>query len=479
MHTTNKRLTGLLSVRLLALGMLLNLSCFGQIGATYSYSLGGNLVAIALTNTVPVILAQPQSSLLQSNSFATYSVVATGSGLSYQWLSNGIPIIGATGDSLLVASLPLTGTNLGNFSVIVSNASGSVTSSPAALWPDANGNGIPDWWEMKYFGNLNQTALGDYDGDGVDNLDEYLEGTNPTNRNSFNPRLSVQASHGSVTVSPDQPYYTMGQLVNLTAVPDPGQEFVNWSGNVSGTKSTVSLFMNTNESVTANFGFPLSVALDNTNLVWTTSGDELWFGQAEVSEDGVSAAQSGPIVSYYNYNTLTFVGDQTSLQTTFYIEQPEQLGFWWGVSSQPPDGVTFSINGVVVASLSGELLSWQYMQTNLPAGVYTLNWTYSKGPVNIPDGIPYSDAAWVDQVTLASATSPPPLAPVLGIQLAGVNTVLLYWPVSSNVFRLQQTPTLNPANWTDTTNTVNVVNGTNQTFIISGGSNQFYQLVYP
>jgi hypothetical protein len=26
----------------------------------------------------------------------------------------------------------------------------------------------PDWWGMKYLGNPNQTADGDYDGDGVD-----------------------------------------------------------------------------------------------------------------------------------------------------------------------------------------------------------------------------------------------------------------------------------------------------------------------
>jgi hypothetical protein len=96
--------------------------------------------------------------------------------------------------------------------------------------------------------------------------------------------------------------------------------------------------------------------------------------------------------------------------------------------------------------------------------------------VNIPNGIPYSDAAWVDQVTLTSAT---PLAPVLGIEPTGDNTLLLYWPVSSAIFRLQQTVTLSPAAWMDTTNVVNVANGMNQAFITPVGSNQFYRLVYP
>jgi len=447
--------------------------------ASFSYDAAGNPTSINGNATgEPAIAEAPQAQLLESNSFASFSVSATGSGLSYQWLSNGIPIVGANGDSLVVGNLPLNGTNLGNFSVIVSNSFGTVTSTPAALWSDANGNGIPDWWEMQYFHNLNQTALGDYDGDGVDNLDEYLEGTNPTNNQSFDPRLYLQIANGSgsVSVSPDLPYYTMGQLVTLTAVPDAGQGFAGWSGAVTGTKSTVALFMNTNETVTASFGFPLGVALNNTNLVWTTTGDELWFGEANVSEDGVSAAQSGPIVSYWNNTYSTFVGDQTSLQTSFYLAQPEQLGFWWDVSSQPPDGVSFSINSNLVATLSGQTVPWQYMQTNLAAGVYTLTWTYSKGPVDIPNGIPYADAAWVGDVTLAAATA---TAPVLGIKVTGADAVLLYWPVSANVFRLQQTPTLSPANWTNSTNIVNQVNGTNQVPVAPAGLNLFYRLVYP
>ena len=42
---------------------------------------------------------------------------------------------------------------------------------------DSNNNGLPDWWELNYFGNLNQAASGDYDGDGVNNLQEFLNHT--------------------------------------------------------------------------------------------------------------------------------------------------------------------------------------------------------------------------------------------------------------------------------------------------------------
>jgi hypothetical protein len=45
---------------------------------------------------------------------------------------------------------------------------------------DSDGDGLPDWWELQYFGNLSQGAGDDPDGDGVTNLQEYQQGRNPT-----------------------------------------------------------------------------------------------------------------------------------------------------------------------------------------------------------------------------------------------------------------------------------------------------------
>ena len=45
---------------------------------------------------------------------------------------------------------------------------------------DSDQDGLPDWWELKYFGNLNQGPGDDPDGDGLTNLQEYQYGTDPT-----------------------------------------------------------------------------------------------------------------------------------------------------------------------------------------------------------------------------------------------------------------------------------------------------------
>ena len=44
---------------------------------------------------------------------------------------------------------------------------------------DTDSNGLPDWWEMDYFGVIGVIPNLDADGDGATNLQEYLAGTNP------------------------------------------------------------------------------------------------------------------------------------------------------------------------------------------------------------------------------------------------------------------------------------------------------------
>jgi hypothetical protein len=58
---------------------------------------------------------------------------------------------------------------------------------------------------------------------------------------------------GSITRSPDQTWYDSGIVVQLTAIPNAGYVFTEWSGDLSGTTNPEDLTMNGAKSVTANF----------------------------------------------------------------------------------------------------------------------------------------------------------------------------------------------------------------------------------
>ncbi|MCD4666446.1 hypothetical protein K8R47_01400 [archaeon] len=45
--------------------------------------------------------------------------------------------------------------------------------------PDDDDDGLPDEWELLYFGNLLEGPNGDYDNDGLINIDEFIRNTNP------------------------------------------------------------------------------------------------------------------------------------------------------------------------------------------------------------------------------------------------------------------------------------------------------------
>jgi hypothetical protein len=56
---------------------------------------------------------------------------------------------------------------------------------------DSDNDGLPDAWELQYFGNLSQGANGDTDGDGVTNIQEFRQGRDPTKGAIADPNGSV------------------------------------------------------------------------------------------------------------------------------------------------------------------------------------------------------------------------------------------------------------------------------------------------
>ncbi len=85
---------------------------------------------------------------------------------------------------------------------------------------DTDGNGLPDWWEQQFFGQLTGTdPNADPDHDGASNLAEFLAGTNPTNYSSA-LRLTARSAGGTNGVVLEWPgatdrYYRLLRATNL------------------------------------------------------------------------------------------------------------------------------------------------------------------------------------------------------------------------------------------------------------------------
>ncbi|MFH0953302.1 MAG: S8 family serine peptidase [Verrucomicrobiota bacterium] len=84
---------------------------------------------------------------------------------------------------------------------------------------DTNTNGIRDTWEIQHFGNLTNSAGGDNDGDGCDNLCEYLADTDPLSSNSvFKIEALWDATNSTVFFwSTNSRLYTVLYATDLTA----------------------------------------------------------------------------------------------------------------------------------------------------------------------------------------------------------------------------------------------------------------------
>jgi hypothetical protein len=128
---------------------------------------------------------------------------------------------------------------------------------------------------------------------------------------------------------------------------------------------------------------PLEEALDTSHLDWESRGS--WISQFEVTYDNQDALASGTIA------------DEEAAELSLKVVGPLEGSFWWKVSSEEDyDFLYFSIDGVLVSSISGDV-DWTKETFELGAGAHRLDWGYRKDE-SLSDGM---DTGWLDQFTLS------------------------------------------------------------------------------
>ena len=211
-----------------------------------------------------------------------------------------------------------------------------------------------------------------------------------------------------------------------TANTGTGNGTVNYTvdGN-TGANSRVGAIKIGNQTFVVNQSISIGAAVNNTNLIWSTSTNYPWHGTNDTTYDGVASAASG---NRFVPNSVS------SLETT--VVGPGVLSFWWKVSSDATspdenDPLQFLINGNQQDQIYGQV-DWNYRTYDIPVGTNILTWQYVKD-AQFNAG---ADQGWIDQVTY---TTNPPISLQDALDACGVtwttggNSNPTYWAGQTNV----------------------------------------------
>ena len=281
--------------------MTTNLYSGADSGRIYKSTNSGSswtlLIQLPTVNSVRRILIHPQyQDILFAATFGGGIFISTDSGTNWSQMNNGLSdleIYSLESDSTnplnLYAGTASHGVEHTTFTVYTISASSGVngTISPSGTIPVVAG--VNKTFNITPSTSSYHIADVAVDGLTVGAVPSYTFTTvnaNHTISASFAMNtytLTVSATNGSVTKNPNTPAYNQGTSVQLTAVPNVGYHFTNWSGDASGSTNPMSVVMDGNKNITASFAintYTLNVSATNGSVT------------------------KNPDLSNYNYSTI-------------------------------------------------------------------------------------------------------------------------------------------------------------------------------
>ena len=160
---------------------------------------------------------------------------------------------------------------------------------------------------------------------------------------------------GSATKSPDLPEYLSGDVVTLTATPDPGSVFVGWSGDVTGTTNPIDVVVTADLVVTAEFSTVhyqedfTSFAVGSDPALWVDTSpfnslteDDTLFEVTSIGGDNALATSStstnihshytgpelGALASYELTGRMRMASSDGGVGVTFFSSFPSSATYY-------------------------------------------------------------------------------------------------------------------------------------------------------
>ncbi|MFM1942554.1 MAG: hypothetical protein RI897_1536 [Verrucomicrobiota bacterium] len=192
-------------------------------------------------------------------------------------------------------------------------------------------------------------------------------------------------------VSPESGDYSVGSVVTVTALPDPGYVFEGWTGTIRSSANPVEITMDQPYTLIASFIRP-SISDDfesgsfNPELAYNRNppgSSAAWSVVQGNAGGGDYSARSGHIADNQQ-SILLLEGRMVAGVASFQYRVSSEASF---------DVLEFRVNGEVKRTWSGQN-DWTLYQFVVPEGTNKLEWIYRKDP-SLSNG---EDAVFIDNL---------------------------------------------------------------------------------
>ena len=408
--------------------------------------------------TAPFILIQPQGQVVPSGGNVGFTVFKAGiAPTTYQWRFRGTNIAGATGSSLNLTNVQVS--DGGNYTVVLTNSAGTVTSSNAFL--DVR---VPDPFAFEPFAPAVTT---------------YLPGSNLIGQTNATGQRWTQAGPAGI-----QPLVEAGNL-SVPGLDGPSGNNVKFGGN--GTSAR----FNPGTNVSAGTWF-FSLIVKLTDISTLNSGGVFWAGfnnsagpqattpttvdtrvvtRSATGGFNIGLDKSSGAPAFFAFAPNVFTTDGTIFLVGSYtfnsaLTNDDVCELWvnppastFGSASAPPATLTNSAGGDITPSIASFVLFNRNAAE--PAGI-------------IADELRLGPS-W------ASVTPPAqvPVAPALNISRSG-NTSVLSWTTNAPGFVLEAAEALADSNlWAGVGSPVYIIGDQFVVTNTTASGNNFYRLRKP
>ena len=246
--------------------------------------------------------------------------------------------------------------------------------------------------------------------------------------------LNVTAVNGTVVKNPDQPTYNSGVSVQLTATANSGYTFTSWSGDATGSVNPLTVVMNSNKNITANFTLNASVGPGVVDL--GAAGNFEALTMSGISTTGVTSITGDIGVSPMAATGITGFGliMDTNGQSS---HTPIVTGSVYASDYAPPTPANLTVavadmltafttaNNLVTPAPIVDLYAGDISGRTLPAGLYK----WSTGVLITNAGVTLTGGpndTWVFQIAQDLTVNSSAIITLLG----GAQAKNIFWVVS-------------------------------------------------